>query len=76
MPTQPLSQLLKVISQRTEGILMELEQTSYYGVNLDFDVDNVATFVNIFNPTLCFSFTNLTGDSSTKILRIRRASDN
>jgi len=55
---------------------MELEQTSYYGVNLDFDVDNVATFVNIFNPTLCFSFTNLTGDSSTKILRIRRASDN
>jgi hypothetical protein len=76
MPTQPLSQLLKVISQRTEDILMELEQTSYYGVNLNFDVDNIATFVNLFNPTLCFSFKNLTGDSSTKILRIRRASDN
>jgi hypothetical protein len=76
MPLRALPESLKVKSPRTETLKIGLEQNGYYGTDFNFDLSNISSFVNLFNPTLCFSFNNLNGDTTTKIIRVRRASDN
>ena len=76
MPLRALPESLKIKSPRTETLKIGLEQNGYYGTDFNFDLSDISSFVNLFNPTLCFSFNNLNGDTTTKIIRVRRASDN
>ena len=83
MRKNAIKNLFKPLPQHKRSILMGLDQNAYYGTDFTYSNTNLNSFVNTYNPTLCFALINLTDKSSqtnlndnTKIIRVRRTSDN
>lgn len=82
MRRNAIKNLFKPLPPHKRSILMGLDQNAYYGTDFTYSNTNLNSFVNTYNPTLCFALINLTDKSSqtnlndnTKIIRVRRLSD-
>lgn len=82
MRRNAIKNLFKPLPPHKRSILMGLDQNAYYGTDFTYGNTNLNSFVNTYNPTLCFALINLTDKSSqtnlndnTKIIRVRRLSD-
>lgn len=75
--------LLKNTRTQDRSVILGNIQEEDYGITLSYIRSSISNFVDKYNPTLCFSMNNLTDKNSTtdyanntKILRVRRSSDN
>lgn len=83
MPKISINNILPALPNSVENNLISQTQYEAYNISPAYSNTSISNFVDLYNPTLCFSMNNLTNknsttnyDNNTKILRIRRSSDN